>query len=174
MAWPAIATLGATALGGLFSGRRTRQPDLMQIMAEMMPFIQGQLAPGRTAMMNAALSRGQALGQDIGGAIGRIGAASTGPGRIAMSLGQSLSSGLMGEAEMSYRNSLMQALMQLAPMQAGLKAGERSGTENLMSYLAQAFSGGALSGPLGSLFGGGGGGTSTTPKLPGGKGGRTF
>ena len=151
MALPLIAALGPTFLGALLSARKTKQPDLLQIIQQMLPFLSEQLAPGRTAMINAGISRGQALGQDISGALGRIGGAATGPGRIAMSLGQSLSSGLVGEAEATHRQNLMQLVAQLAPTQAGLKAGERSGTENLMSFLAQALSGGQLSGQLSGL-----------------------
>lgn len=155
------AQLGALLLSGLLGSRGSGQnTDPSQVFQAL--FQQGQttfgnaLQPGRTAQVQAGIARGASIGQDISGALGRVGGASTGVGRIARSIGTSAGSTLAAEAEANFRQQVVelsrQNALSLTGPQVGFQESQRGGTENFLDFLARAISTGQLPEQLASIF----------------------
>lgn len=165
--WNLLAQFAPLLIGGLLAGRRSgQQANPAQLYAQLFQQQLGQLGqamlPAQVGLANMAERRGQALGQELAGSMGAIGALSSGAGRAAYSLGQTAGGQLRMDAEAELRQALVDmsrqnALGLLAPQQQYVES-QRAGSENFMAWLSQIMAGGQLGSMLGGLGGVGGGG----------------
>lgn len=156
--WAQLAMMAPSLLAALRSSGQQTDPAAMfqQLFSGQMGLFSGALEPVRAAGERAAIGSGNALAQDVSGALGRVGGASTGAGRVSRSLGNAAAGNMIAESEARIRQSAVEmarqnAMALLAP-QLGFAESQRSGSENLLDWFARAASSGPLMELLGNVF----------------------
>lgn len=172
--WPQLAMLLPSLLASLRSSGPQSDPTALfqQLFQGQLGMNLRALEPARAAGERAAIGTGNALAQDVSGALGRVGGAATGAGRVARALGTGTAGNLVAESESRIRQqavemSRMNALQLLAP-QLGFAEGQRGPTENLLDWFSRAGSSGVLMQLFQNAFQGSGQGAAGGQ--PGGRG----
>lgn len=156
--WAQLAMLAPSLIAALRSSGQNTDPAALfqQLFSGSLGQFTGALEPARAAGERAAIGTGSALAQDVSGALGRVGGASTGAGRVSRSLGNAAAGNLVAESESRIRQQAVEmarsnAMALLGP-QMGFAESQRSGSENLLDWFARAASSGPLMELLGSAF----------------------